>query len=155
MHKTNLPSIISSTYNEVIQSCLIYNEISFLGLRNGFIEVFEYRINTKVGEIINLFDNEPKKTEKELKFNPHSNQIISIQLIKELLEENKKQLIIFIQSRGGIIFIINYDITKNNYESLIKYDTTIETFTGFFITNKIYRKEWESQIKNNLNNESI
>ena len=155
MHKTNLPSIISSTYNEVIQSCLIYNEITFLGLRNGFIEVFEYKINKKIGEVINLFDNEPKKTEKELKFNPHSNQIISIQLIKELLEENKKQLIIFIQSRGGIIFIINYDITKNNYELLIKYDTTIETFTGFFITNKIYRKEWESQIKNNLNNESI
>ena len=38
MHKTNLPTIISSSFNEVIQSCLIYNEIAFLGLRNGFIE---------------------------------------------------------------------------------------------------------------------
>ena len=61
MHKSNLPSIISSSHNEVIQSCLIYNDIVFLGLRNGFIEVFEYKINNKIGEIINLFDNEKKK----------------------------------------------------------------------------------------------
>jgi len=151
MHKSNLPSIISSSHNEVIQSCLIYNDISFLGLRNGFIEVFEYKINSKIGEIINLFDKEPKKSEKELKFNPHSNQIISIQLIKELIEENKKELIIYIQSRGGIIFIINYNIKNNKYELLIKYDTKIETFTEFFITNKIYKKEWETQIKSNEN----
>ena len=57
MHKSNLPSIISSSHNEVIQSCLIYNDISFLGLRNGYIEVFEYKINSKIGEIVNLFDN--------------------------------------------------------------------------------------------------
>ena len=90
-----------------------------------------------------------KKSEKELKFNPHSNQIISIQLIKELIEENKKELIIYIQSRGGIIFIINYNIKNNKYELIIKYDTKIETFTEFFITNKIYKKEWEQQIKSN------
>ena len=66
MHKSNLPSIISSSSNEVIQSCLIYNEIIFLGLRNGFIEIFEYKTNTKLIDITNLFVNEEKKTEKEL-----------------------------------------------------------------------------------------
>ena len=147
MHKSNLPTIISSAHNEVIQSCLIYNEIVFLGLRNGFIEVFDYKENYKIGEIINLFENEPKKSEKEQKLNPHSNQIVSIQLIKEL----GKSLIIFIQSRGGIIFIINYNIEDNNSKLLIKYDTKIETFTEFFLTNKIQKKEWETQLKNKSN----
>ena len=147
MHKSNLPTIISSAHNEVIQSCLIYNEIVFLGLRNGFIEVFCYKENSKIGEIIDLFENEPKKSEKEQKLNPHSNQIVSIQLIKEL----GKSLIIFIQSRGGIIFIINYNIEDNNSKLLIKYDTKIETFTEFFLNNKIQKKEWETQLKNKSN----
>ena len=147
MHKSNLPTIISSAHNEVIQSCLIYNEIVFLGLRNGFIEVFDYKENYKIGEIINLFESEAKKSEKEQKLNPHSNQIVSIQLIKEL----EKSLIIFIQSRGGIIFIINYNIEDNNSKLLIKYDTKIETFTEFFLTNKIQKKEWETQLKNKSN----
>ena len=147
MHKSNLPTIISSAHNEVIQSCLIYNEIVFLGLRNGFIEVFDYKENSKIGEIINLFENEAKKSEKEQKLNPHSNQIVSIQLIKEL----EKSLIIFIQSRGGIIFIINYNIKDNNSKLLINYDTKIETFTEFFLTNKIQKKEWETQLKNKSN----
>ena len=146
MHKSNLPSIISSSHNEVIQSCLIYNDIVFLGLRNGFIEVFEYKINNKIGEIINLFDNEKKKSEKELKMNPHSSQIISIQLIKEFIEQN--EIIMYIQSRGGIIFITKYNIKNNNSLLLTKYDTTIETFTEFFITNKIHKKEWETLYKN-------
>lgn len=146
MHKSNLPSIISSSHNEVIQSCLIYNDIVFLGLRNGFIEVFEYKINNKIGEIINLFDNEIKKSEKELKMNPHSSQIISIQLIKEFIEQN--EIIMFIQSRGGIIFITKYNIKNNSSLLLTKYDTKIETFTEFFITNKIHRKEWETLYKN-------
>ena len=146
MHKTNLPTIISSSFNEVIQSCLIYNEIAFLGLRNGFIEIFDYKKNSKIGEITDLFENEPEKGEKEKKFNPHSNQIISIQLIKEL----KNNLIIFIQSRGGIIFILNYNIKDNNSRLLNKYDSKIETFTEFFLTNKINRKEWEKELKNNI-----
>ena len=153
MHKSNLPSIISSSFNEVIQSCLIYDEIVFLGLRNGFIEIFEYKINSKIGAIINLFDGEIKKTEKELKLNPHSNQIISIQLIKELTKENG--LLLFIQSRGGIIFIISYSIKNKCHKLLIKYDTKIETFTEFCITNKINKIEWEKQIKNNLNPKDI
>ncbi len=61
MHKSNLPNIISSSNNEVIQSFLLYNNILFLGLRNGFIEIFEYKVNTKKSEIVSLFDNEPKK----------------------------------------------------------------------------------------------
>ena len=152
MHKSNLPSIISSSHNEVIQSCLIYKEIVFLGLRNGFIEIYEYKINSKMGEIISLFDGEIKKTEKELKLNPHSNQIISIQLIKDIPQENEgNELLLFIQSRGGIIFIIKYNINNKTNKLLIKYDTKIETFTEFFITNKINKIEWEKQIKNNLN----
>ena len=152
MHKSNLPSIISSSHNEVIQSCLIFNEIVFLGLRNGFIEIYEYKINSKMGEIISLFDGEIKKTEKELKLNPHSNQIISIQLIKDIPQENEgNELLLFIQSRGGIIFIIKYNINNKTNKLLIKYDTKIETFTEFFITNKINKIEWEKQIKNNLN----
>ena len=157
MHKSNLPSIISSSHNEVIQSCLIYNEIVFLGLRNGFIEIFEYKTNTKLSDITNLFINEPKKTEKELKLNPHSNQIVSIKLIKELPteKEDNKDLIIYIQSRGGIIFIIKYDIINKSNKLLIKYDTKIETFTEFYISNKIYRTEWENQIKNISNSENL
>ena len=157
MHKSNLPSIISSSHNEVIQSCLIYNEIVFLGLRNGFIEIFEYKTNTKLSDITNLFINEPKKTEKELKLNPHSNQIVSIKLIKELPTEKKdnKDLIIYIQSRGGIIFIIKYDIKNKSNKLFIKYDTKIETFTEFYISNKIYRTEWENQIKNISNSENL
>ena len=150
MHKSNLPNIISSSHNEVIQSFLIYSKIIFLGLRNGFIEIFEYKTNTKLGEIISLFDTEPKKDEKELKFNPHSNQIIDIKLIKEYLE--KKEIIIFIQSRGGIIFIINYNLNNNIFNLLRKYDTKIESFLGFFISNQIYRKEWEQTIKNSQDN---
>ena len=157
MHKSNLPSIISSSSNEVIQSCLIYNEIVFLGLRNGFIEIFEYKTNTILTDITNLFINEEKKTEKELKFNPHSNQIISIQLIKELQTDNNnyKDLLIYIQSRGGLIFIIKYDISNKRYKLLLKYDTKIETFTEFCLSNKIYRTEWENQIKNISNSENI
>ena len=152
MHKSNLPNIISSSHNEVIQSFLIYNKIVFLGLRNGYIEIFEYKTNTKLGEILSLFDNEPKKDEKELKFNPHSNQIISINLISESLEKN--EIIIYIQSRAGIIFIINYNINNNAFKLLAKYDTKIEGFLGFFITNKINKNEWEKIIKN-INNENI
>ena len=152
MHKSNLPNIISSSHNEVIQSFLIYNKIVFLGLRNGYIEIFEYKTNTKLGEILSLFDNEPKKDEKEIKFNPHSNQIISINLISESLEKN--EIIIYIQSRAGIIFIINYNINNNAFKLLAKYDTKIEGFLGFFITNKINRNEWEKIIKN-INNENI
>ena len=152
MHKSNLPNIISSSHNEVIQSFLIYNKIVFLGLRNGYIEIFEYKTNTKLGEILSLFDNEPKKDEKEIKFNPHSNQIISINLISESLEKN--EIIIYIQSRAGIIFIINYNINNNAFKLLAKYDTKIEGFLGFFITNKINKNEWEKIIKN-INNENI
>ena len=152
MHKSNLPNIISSSHNEVIQSFLIYNKIVFLGLRNGYIEIFEYKTNTKLGEILSLFDNEPKKDEKEIKFNPHSNQIISINLISESLE--KSEIIIYIQSRAGIIFIINYNINNNAFKLLAKYDTKIEGFLGFFITNKINKIEWEKIIKN-INNENI
>ena len=152
MHKTNLPNIISSSHNEVIQTFLIYNELIFLGLRNGFIELFEYRKNSKKGELLSLFENEPKKDEKELKFNPHSNQIVNIQLIKEKLEN--QEIILYIQSRGGIIFIIKYNINRNAFNFLNKYDTKIESFIGFFISNKIYKKEWE-QIVKNINNEDI
>ena len=152
MHKSNLPNIISSSHNEVIQSFLIYNKIVFLGLRNGYIEIFEYKTNTKLGEILSLFDNEPKKDEKEIKFNPHSNQIISINLISESLEKN--EIIIYIQSRAGIIFIINYNINNNAFKLLAKYNTKIEGFLGFFITNKINKNEWEKIIKN-INNENI
>ena len=152
MHKSNLPNIILSSHNEVIQSFLIYNKIVFLGLRNGYIEIFEYKTNTKLGEILSLFDNEPKKDEKEIKFNPHSNQIISINLISESLEKN--EIIIYIQSRAGIIFIINYNINNNAFKLLAKYDTKIEGFLGFFITNKINKNEWEKIIKN-INNENI
>ena len=152
MHKSNLPNIISSSHNEVIQSFLIYNKIVFLGLRNGYIEIFEYKTNTKLEEILSLFDNEPKKDEKEIKFNPHSNQIISINLISESLEKN--EIIIYIQSRAGIIFIINYNINNNAFKLLAKYDTKIEGFLGFFITNKINKNEWEKIIKN-INNENI
>ena len=141
MHKSNLPTIISSSHNEVIQSCLIYTKFAFLGLRNGFIEIFEYKTNNKKGEITNLFDKEAKKTEKELSLNPHSNQIISIQLIKEL-SEKEKEILLFIQSRGGIIFIIDYNIEKNINKLLVKYNTNIETFTEFFIYDKINRAEW-------------
>ena len=152
MHKSNLPNIISSSHNEVIQTFLIYNELIFLGLRNGFIELFEYRKNSKKGELLSLFENEPKKDEKELKFNPHSNQIVNIQLIKEKLEN--QEIILYIQSRGGIIFIIKYNINRNTFNFLNKYDTKIESFIGFFISNKIYKKEWE-QIVKNINNEDI
>ena len=152
MHKSNLPNIISSSHNEVIQTFLIYNELIFLGLRNGFIELFEYRKNSKKGELLSLFENEPKKDEKELKFNPHSNQIVNIQLIKEKLEN--QEIILYIQSRGGIIFIIKYNINRNAFNFLNKYDTKIESFIGFFISNKIYKKEWE-QIVKNINNEEI
>ena len=152
MHKSNLPNIISSSHNEVIQTFLIYNELIFLGLRNGFIELFEYRKNFKKGELLSLFVNEPKKDEKELKFNPHSNQIVNIQLIKEKLEN--QEIILYIQSRGGIIFIIKYNINRNAFNFLNKYDTKIESFIGFFISNKIYKKEWE-QIVKNINNEDI
>ena len=146
MHKSNLPSIISSSHNEVIQSCLIYNEIVFLGLRNGYIEVFEYKKNEKISEITNFFDFEEKKTEKEKKFNPHSHQIISIQLLKE--KEKEKNIVIYIQSRGGIIFIIKYNLNNHNYNLIIKCDTKIETFTEFFITNKIFKKDWDTLYKN-------
>ena len=152
MHKSNLPNIISSSHNEVIQTFLIYNELIFLGWRNGFIELFEYRKNSKKGELLSLFENEPKKDEKELKFNPHSNQIVNIQLIKEKLEN--QEIILYIQSRGGIIFIIKYNINRNAFNFLNKYDTKIESFIGFFISNKIYKKEWE-QIVKNINNEDI
>ena len=157
MHKSNLPSIVSSSHNEVIQSCLIYNEIVFLGLRNGFIEIFEYKTNTKLSDITNLFINEPKKTEKELKLNRHSNQIVSIKLLKELPteKEDNKDLLIYIQSRGGIIFIIKFNINNKSNKLLIKYDTKIETFTEFYISNKIYRTEWENQIKNISNSENL
>ena len=155
MHKSNLPSIISSSHNEVIQSCLIYHQIAFLGLRNGIIEIFDYKINSKIGEILNLFDKEIKEKEKELSLNPHSRQIISIQLIRELLYENKKEILLFIQSRGGIIFINKYNINENINSLLIKYNTTIETFTEFFISNKIYKKEWEKCIKNNSNENNL
>lgn len=147
MHKSNLPNIISSSNNEVIQSCLIYSKFAFLGLRNGFIEIFEYKTNTKKGEIINLFENEAKKTEKELAMNPHSNQIISIQLIKEL-SEKEKEILLLIQSRGGIIFIIKHNIEKNISKLLVKYSTTIETFTEFFINDKIFRSEWGKEKEN-------
>mgnify|MGYP002626629369 CR=1 FL=1 len=152
MHKSNLPNIISSSHNEVIQSFLIYNKIVFLGLRNGYIEIYEYKTNTKLGEILSLFDNEPKKDPRELKFNPHSNQIININLITELLDNN--EIIIYIQSRAGIIFIINYNMKNNTFKLLRKYDTKIESFLGFFISNKINRNEWEKIIKN-INNENI
>ena len=152
MHKSNLPNIISSSHNEVIQSFLIYNKIIFLGLRNGYIEIYEYKTNIKLGEILSLFDNEPKKDPKELKFNPHSNQIININLITELLDNN--EIIIYIQSRAGIIFIINYNMKNNTFKLLRKYDTKIESFLGFFISNKINRNEWEKIIKN-INNENI
>ena len=152
MHKSNLPNIISSSHNEVIQSFLIYNKNIFLGLRNGYIEIYEYKTNTKLGEILSLFDSEPKKDEKELKFNPHSNQIVDINLISEYLEKN--EIIVYIQSRAGIIFIINYNINDNTFKLLTKYDTKIESFLGFFISNKIYRKEWKKIIKN-INNKNI
>ena len=145
MHKSNLPNIISSSNNEVIQSFLLYNNIMFLGLRNGFIEIFEYKVNTKKSEIVSLFDNEPKKDEKELKLNPHSNQLISIQLIKKLSDN---EIIIYIQSRGGIIFIITYNINNFTFKLLNKYYTKVESFLGFFITNKINRNEWDQIIKN-------
>jgi hypothetical protein len=152
MHKSNLPNIISSSHNEVIQTFLIYNELLIFGLRNGFIEIFEYKKNIKKAELLSLFDNEPKKDEKELKFNPHSNQIVNIKLIKEKLEN--QEIILYIQSRGGIIFIIKYNINRNTFNFLNKYDTKIESFIGFFISNKIYKKEWE-QIVKNINNEDI
>ena len=146
MHKTNLPNIISSSHNEVIQTFLIYNKLIFLGLRNGFIEVFEHKTNIKISELLSLFDNEPKKNAEELKFNPHSSQIVNINLIKEKLETN--DIIIYAQSRGGIIFILNYNINKNEFNLLSKYDTKTESFIGFFISNKIYKSEWEQIIKN-------
>ena len=146
MHKSNLPNIIASSHNEVIQSFLIYNKLVFLGLRNGYLEIFEHKTNLKIGEIISLFDNEPKKDAKELKFNPHTNQIVNISLIHENIEI--KEIIIYIQSRGGIIFIIKYNVDNNVFELLKKYDTKIESFLGFFISNKINKKEWEQTIKN-------
>ena len=146
MHKSNLPNIIASSHNEVIQSFLIYNKLVFLGLRNGYLEIFEHKTNLKIGEIISLFDNEPKKDAKELKFNPHTNQIVNISLIHENIEI--KEIIIYIQSRGGIIFIIKYNVDNNVFELLKKYDTKIESFLGFFISNKINKKEWEQAIKN-------
>ena len=132
MHKSNLPNIISSSHNEVIQSFLIYNKIIFLGLRNGYIEIFEYKTNTKLGEILSLFDSEPKKDLKELKFNPHSNQIININLIFELLEKN--EIIIYIQSRAGIIFIINYNIKNNTFKLLTKYNTKNFRFLYYILS---------------------
>ena len=146
MHKSNLPNIIASSHNEVIQSFLIYNKLVFLGLRNGYLEIFEHKTNVKIGEIISLFDNEPKKDAKELKFNPHTNQIVNISLLHENIEI--KEIIMYIQSRGGIIFIIKYNIDNNVFELLKKYDTKIESFLGFFISNKINKKEWEQAIKN-------
>ena len=146
MHKSNLPNIIASSHNEVIQSFLIYNKLVFLGLRNGYLEIFEHKTNLKIGEIISLFDNEPKKDAKELKFNPHTTQIVNISLIHENIEI--KEIIMYIQSRGGIIFIIKYNIDNNVFELLKKYDTKIESFLGFFISNKINKKEWEQAIKN-------
>jgi hypothetical protein len=146
MHKSNLPNIIASSHNEVIQSFLIYNKLVFLGLRNGYLEIFEHKTNLKIGEIISLFDNEPKKDAKELKFNPHTNQIVNISLIHENIEI--KEIIMYIQSRGGIIFIIKYNIDNNVFELLKKYDTKIESFLGFFISNTINKKEWEQTIKN-------
>ena len=146
MHKSNLPNIIASSHNEVIQSFLIYNKLVFLGLRNGYLEIFEHKTNLKIGEIISLFDNEPKKDEKELKFNPHTTKIVNISLIHENIEI--KEIIMYIQSRGGIIFIIKYNVDNNVFELLKKYDTKIESFLGFFISNKINKKEWEQAIKN-------
>ena len=146
MHKSNLPNIIASSHNEVIQSFLIYNKLVFLGLRNGYLEIFEHKMNLKIGEIISLFDNEPKKDAKELKFNPHTKQIVNISLLNENIE--KKEIIMYIQSRGGIIFIIKYNVDNNVFELLKKYDTKIESFLGFFISNKINKKEWEQTIKN-------
>ena len=146
MHKSNLPNIIASSHNEVIQSFLIYDKLVFLGLRNGYLEIFEHKTNLKIGEIISLFDNEPKKDAKELKFNPHTNQIVNISLIHENIEI--KEIIMYIQSRGGIIFIIKYNVDNNVFELLKKYDTKIESFLGFFISNKINKKEWEQAIKN-------
>ena len=146
MHKSNLPNIIASSHNEVIQSFLIYNKLVFLGLRNGYLEIFEHKTNLKIGEIISLFDNEPKKDAKELKFNPHTTQIVNISLIHENIEI--KEIIMYIQSRGGIIFIIKYNVDNNVFELLKKYDTKIESFLGFFISNKINKKEWEQAIKN-------
>ena len=146
MHKSNLPNIIASSHNEVIQSFLIYNKLVFLGLRNGYLEIFEHKTNLKIGEIISLFDNEPKKDAKELKFNPHTNQIVNISLLHENIEI--KEIIMYIQSRGGIIFIIKYNVDNNVFELLKKYDTKIESFLGFFISNKINKKEWEQAIKN-------
>ena len=146
MHKSNLPNIIASSHNEVIQSFLIYNKLVFLGLRNGYLEIFEHKTNLKIGEIISLFDNEPKKDAKELKFNPHTTQIVNISLMHENIEI--KEIIMYIQSRGGIIFIIKYNVDNNVFELLKKYDTKIESFLGFFISNKINKKEWEQAIKN-------
>ena len=146
MHKSNLPNIIASSHNEVIQSFLIYNKLVFLGLRNGYLEIFEHKTNLKIGEIISLFDNEPKKDAKELKFNPHTTQIVNISLIHENMEI--KEIIMYIQSRGGIIFIIKYNVDNNVFKLLKKYDTKIESFLGFFISNKINKKEWEQAIKN-------
>ena len=146
MHKSNLPNIIASSHNEVIQSFLIYNKLVFLGLRNGYLEIFEHKTNLKIGEIISLFDNESKKDAKELKFNPHTTQIVNISLIHENIEI--KEIIMYIQSRGGIIFIIKYNVDNNVFELLKKYDTKIESFLGFFISNKINKKEWEQAIKN-------
>ena len=146
MHKSNLPNIIASSHNEVIQSFLIYDKLVFLGLRNGYLEIFEHKMNLKIGEIISLFDNEPKKDEKELKFNPHTTKIVNISLIHENIEI--KEIIMYIQSRGGIIFIIKYNVDNNVFELLKKYDTKIESFLGFFISNKINKKEWEQAIKN-------
>ena len=146
MHKSNLPNIIASSHNEVIQSFLIYNKLVFLGLRNGYLEIFEHKTNLKIGEIISLFDNEPKKDAKELKFNPHTTQIVNISLIHENIEI--KEIIMYIQSRGGIIFIIKYNVDNNVFELLKKFDTKIESFLGFFISNKINKKEWEQAIKN-------
>jgi hypothetical protein len=146
MHKSNLPNIIASSHNEVIQSFLIYNKLVFLGLRNGYLEIFEHKTNLKIGEIISLFDNEPKKDAKELKFNPHTNQIVNISLLHENIEI--KEIIMYIQSRGGIIFIIKYNVDNNVFKLLKKYDTKIESFLGFFMSNKINKKEWELAIKN-------
>ena len=149
MHKTNLPNLISSSHNEVIQTFLIYNKLIFLGLRNGFIEVFEHKTNTKISELLSLFDSEPKKNAEELKYNPHSSQIVNINLIKEKLETN--DIILYIQSRGGIIFIVNYNIISDTFKLLSKYNTKTESFIGFFISNKIYKNEWEQTIKNSKN----
>ena len=64
MHKSNIPNIISSSHNEVIQTFLIYNELLIFGLRNGFIEIFEYKkILKKLNYYLYLIMN-PKKMKK-------------------------------------------------------------------------------------------